>query len=48
MDSTWTNILWYLVINSLFFMMMCKGGCCGGHDHKQQKQKIKSNKTGHK
>lgn len=48
MDTTWINILWYLVIGTLFFMMMRKGGCCSGHDHKEQKQKIKWNKTDHK
>lgn len=48
MDTTWTNILWYLVVGALFFMMMRKGGCCGGHDHKEQIQKIKSNETDHR
>jgi hypothetical protein len=31
MNLTLTDILWYLAIGAFFFMMLRKGGCCGGH-----------------
>ena len=27
------NILWLIIIGSLFVFLMKKGGCCGGHTH---------------
>jgi hypothetical protein len=33
MNATLADILWYLAIGALFFMMMRRGGCCGGHSH---------------
>lgn len=38
MNPTLTDILWYLAIGAFFVMMIRKGGCCGGHRHKEQKQ----------
>ena len=25
------NIIWFVLIGGMFFWMMRKGGCCGGH-----------------
>ncbi len=38
MNATWTAIFGYLAIGIFFFMMMRKGGYCGGHGHKDQKK----------
>lgn len=42
MNATWTDILWYLAIG-IFFMMIRRGGCCGGHSHKKQSQESRPN-----
>jgi len=31
-----SDILWALAIGALFFMMIRRGGCCGGHRHKDK------------
>ena len=41
MNMAWTDVLWFLVLGSFFFMMMRKGGCCGSLGQKEQRQKSK-------
>ncbi len=28
-----SNVLWILIIGGVFYWMMRRGGCCGGHSH---------------
>ncbi|VAW34823.1 hypothetical protein MNBD_DELTA04-681 [hydrothermal vent metagenome] len=28
-----SNVLWFLIIGGVFYWMMRRGGCCGGHSH---------------
>lgn len=36
MNPTLTDILWYMFIGGMIFMMFRRGGCCGGHHHKKE------------
>lgn len=36
MNLELSDLLWYLAIGALFFMMVRKGGCCSGHQHKKK------------
>ncbi len=39
MNPTTSDILWYIFLGGMVFMMFRNGGCCGGHKKKQgQKQ----------
>ena len=38
MNPTLTDILWYLAIGAFIVIMMRKGGCCGGHQNKENKE----------
>jgi len=45
-----SDILWALVIGALFFMMIRRGGCCGGHRDKDKSSKgneVESKTTSH-
>lgn len=54
MNPTLTDILWYLAIGAFIVIMMRKGGCCGGHrhkehkEHKEHKQESSENRIEHK
>jgi hypothetical protein len=35
---TWTNILWFLIIAAIFYLLMAKAGC-GAHAHGEHERR---------
>lgn len=40
MDLNFGDIIWYLFIGGMIYMMFRKGGCCGGHHHKKKTEPV--------
>ena len=45
MDTTIADIVWYLLIGAALFMIMRKGGCCGGHGHGKNHRQVTADKN---
>lgn len=48
MNVSASDIIWFIFIGAMFVMMFRRGGCCGGHRHKEHKHEDSEGNTDHK